>query len=195
MSVHTLACLIVMGFTLHGAHKGAPVLVCLETNSDAVLAQLSLALDDFDPEVRLEAVAEMAGLGGPQVAVKLADVALFDEDALVREEAIYGLADIDMGDEETILPTLERALFDPVPLVREAAVEAVIEIGGDDSARVLAFTLHDDDAELREEAVYALGEIGGQLALGYVLQAMADEDDAVRDAAAQVLEQRSRSDP
>lgn len=156
------------------------------------LARLTAILNAGDVERRLEAVSELASVGGAQATAALAKAALFDDDSLVREEAILTLGETGI---EIHLPLLEQALLDPQPRVREAAVEALAGLGGDGAARALAFVLGDEDASLRERAVLALGEIGGETAIGILQRALADEDDSVREAAEEVLNELPSPQP
>ena len=139
-----------------------------------------LASDDAG--TRLATVSELAAAG--DASETLAAVALYDADAAVREEAVYGLGTA-VG--EPGVPMLERALTDPAPRVRRAAVDALADRGGEESAWALAAALDDDDASLREQAVHALGEIGGEAAAALLRQALADEQDFVRQSAAEAL--------
>jgi HEAT repeat protein len=155
MSIQDLTCVVVIGFTVHGAYPGGPTLFCTAAFDDTPV-RLSLGLDDIDAEVRLEAVARVAKIGGKAAAAKLAEIALFDDDAAVREEAVYGLGDI--GGEATVLPTLEKALFDPEPVVRQAAVEVVIEIGGEIALGYVLQATADEDAAVRDAAAEVLDQ-------------------------------------
>ena len=106
--------------------------------------------------------------------------------ALFRIEVPHG----ETGDAR-VLPTLERVLLDPDAQVRRAAVQAIGDIGGDESASLLAFALRDPDPGLREDAVYALLDVGGGHAVLALQLALDDERPAVRSAAAEVLEELS----
>lgn len=156
------------------------------------LRQLSAALSDADPGVRRKAVSELAGMDGDEPVSILIDVALFDENASVREEATSGLGEIgnDAG-----MPALEQALADPDIRVREAAVDALADLGGAESARALDVALSDQDSSVRENAVYALAEIGGEVAIAALLQALGDEETDVREAAADMLAELSEEEP
>ena len=120
------------------------------------------------------------------LAAALAAVALSDLNPLVREEAVYRLADLGL---ESTLPALEQALADPDPRVREAAIEVVTDIGGDGSAWALAVALNDEVVSLREDAVYALGEIGGDVAIDLLRRALSDEHSFIRESATQILDE------
>jgi hypothetical protein len=108
----------------------------------------------------------------------------YSNDAIDREEAMYGLADVG-GDAN--VGYLMRGLSDPDDDVRETAIEALMEIGGRESIDALSIVLNDPDAGLRVDAVDALGEIGGEDVMQYLQDAMADEDPVVREAAAEWL--------
>lgn len=147
-------------------------------------------------------------------------VALVDEDAKVRLEAVTALTIIggdqaaaalttvalsdtdsvvrqeaiyalgEIGTEDSI-EVLKHALFDPDVSVREAAVDAFADIGGEKSALALAVALKDADASLRAEVVDALGEIGGQTAIRLLRQAAMDQQNSVREEAADLLAELS----
>lgn len=147
-------------------------------------------------------------------------VALVDEDAKVRLEAVTALTIIggdqvaaalttvalsdtdsavrqeavyalgEIGTEESI-EVLKHALFDPDVSVREAAVDAFADIGGEKSALALAVALNDADPLLRAEVVDALGEIGGQTSIRLLRQASMDQHNSVREEAADLLAELS----
>lgn len=158
--------------------------------ADPRLAPLLASLALPDAGRRQDTVFRLAHVGGEVAAGAIAERALFDEDATVREEALAGLGQIGGS---TQVPALERALLDPERRVRQAAVWALAEIGGDAAARALATVLADDDPSLRAEAVYALGEIGGESAAYLLESALADERASVRDTAGEVLENLAES--
>jgi HEAT repeat protein len=109
--------------------------------------------------------------------------ALFDRNAVIREEAVRALG----ARGESALPDLLRALFDQDRRVRGAAIEALKDVGGERALEVLAAAVHDTDARLRENVVYAAGRIGSPGAETIVEMLSADPSDAVREAAGVIL--------
>ncbi len=144
---------------------------------------VDFALADEDVDTRLEAISDLAQIGGDQAAAALAET-LNDPQSSVRLEAVNALGD--MGG-VTAIQALERALLNPDAEVRGSAIVALADIGGEQSASALAAALYDGDPELREEAVDALGEIGGETAMLLLHHAQADEKAHIREAAAAYL--------
>lgn len=177
--------------------------------------------DDGDPASRSiqGALSDVESLDADASIAPLS-VALVDEDAKVRLEAVTALTIIggdqvaaalttvalsdtdsavrqeavyalgEIGSEESI-EVLKHALFDPDVSVREAAVDAFADIGGEKSALALAVALNDADPSLRAEVVDALGEIGGQTSIRLLRQASMDQQNSVREEAADLLAELS----
>ncbi len=183
----------------------------------------------------LEAELMNGDVGGRQNAVKLArklgkeealaplSLALTDNNAKVRVQAIYGLAEL--GGQEAVdvlaaalrdenagvraeaayalgaigdsaaVQFLEQALGDTDPDVRESAIDALASIGGTTSSAALAIALRDPDPFLRLEAIGALSTIHESTAIGLLNEALVDDDENVRQAARDALEELSRQDP
>ena len=149
-------------------------------------------------------------------------LALANNDAQVRLEAVSGLTDIgndqaaavlagaltdsdprvreeaiyalgEIGGENAV-PAIEQAFMDAEDDVRQAAIAALSDIGGDESARALAVALYDVNTSLREDAVYALGDIGGGTAIGLLQQALMDQEIAVRETAGEILAELSNQE-
>ena len=100
--------------------------------SPAVIAGLTEAMKDSDPDVRKQAMQALTRLGAP-LAYETLVQALKDEDAEVREQAAFSLGQ--MGDSRAIDP-LTAALKDVEPDVRRAGgVRAVAAEGGPGRAR------------------------------------------------------------
>lgn len=87
------------------------------------------ALQDPDPEVRMEACAVWAKRGGPEAVSLLAARSTTDTELDVRLRAIRMLGEL--GDERAI-PTLAKALEDPDPAVQYRAVAALKRVSGRD---------------------------------------------------------------
>ncbi len=158
----------------------------LELNDE--VAHLTTQLTDGDPNVRSDAVAELASLGDTQALAAVAAAAIGDPNAAVREEAVYALADI--GDPSG-LAVIEHAFGDIDVAVRRAAVSSFADLADAESVTALAIVLNDQDPSMRAEAVEALGEIGGATAIRMLRQATADSEDFIRQAAAEYLAELS----
>jgi len=151
-------------------------------------------LEDKDASVRLEAVLYIGNYvrvdeDALKAIPKIGELALGDEDWLVRREAVRVIARAleskkDALDELTvyndwtgkhysmrkyILDVLEDALKDVMPAVRSAAARAlgfVDESNRNDAIYLLLKALRDVDSDVRGGAALALGRIGDQSVLG-----------------------------
>ncbi|MDH3643090.1 MAG: HEAT repeat domain-containing protein [Gammaproteobacteria bacterium] len=156
--------------------------------ADATHAAFTMALSDANPSVRMDAAFElgMAGAELDQALVfELLATAATDSNEHVRAAVVE--AAVDGGGNEFAHDLLAYALLDPEPGVREVAIDGLLEIGGDESARILGTALADVDVSLREEVVYALGAIGGAVSASLLRKAAADPDPVVRQSADEQL--------
>jgi len=87
------------------------------------------ALQDPDPEVRMEACGVWAKRGGPEAVSLLAARVTTDAELDVRLRALRMLGEL--GDEQAI-PVLAKALEDPDPAVQYRAVAALKQVSGRD---------------------------------------------------------------
>jgi uncharacterized sulfatase len=110
------------------------------------------------PIDRIAAAADLAGLGGPSDAEKLA--ALFDDpDPAVRWWAAVGLA-IRGNAAAPFVGRLIRALEDPAPWVRVAAADALARLDRDDVAvPALIAALGDSNEWVRLQAINVLDRL------------------------------------
>ncbi len=160
----------------------------IDSPPESKRVELERAVNSVDPAERLEAVSSLIADPGGDATSLLTAAALLDEDAAVREEAVYGVGAVGVFAAGGVL---EQALLDPARRVREAAVLALADLGGDESIAALSIALADTEVSVREQAVYALGELGGEGAMAVVRQALGDEHDTVRRAAEEVLAARA----
>ena len=151
-------------------------------------------LEDKDASVRLEAVLYIGSYvrvdeDALKAIPKIGELALGDEDWLVRREAVRVIAraleakknaldELIVYNDWTgkhysmckyILDVLEDALKDVMPAVRSAAVRAlgfVDESNRNDAIYLLLKALRDVDSDVRSGAAVALGRIGDQSVLG-----------------------------
>jgi hypothetical protein len=140
---------------------------------------LLLALESGDRGTRVEAMHELASIGGDGIVARLA-AATGDDDAWVREEANNALGGIGS---DLAIGQLEKSLRDADRDVREAAILALAEIGGEETISSLATALQDPDPSLRLEVVESLAEIGGASVMHLLDVALQDPDSDVRQAA------------
>jgi hypothetical protein len=109
-----------------------------------------------DDTQRLTAIAELAGEADAGSWTVLADVAARDTSTAVRQEALYGLAEI--GDAGSVM-ALERALEDPDPGIRRAAVQGMRLVGTRDVEYGLQLAAQDEDPKVRNAARDALDDL------------------------------------
>ena len=168
------------------------------------------SLEDRDASIRLEAVLYIGNYvrvdeDALKAIPKIGELALGDEDWLVRREAVRVIARAleakkDALDELTvyndctgkhytmrkyILYVLEDALKDAVPAVRSAAARAlgfVDESNRDDAIYLLLKALRDVDSDVRSGAALALGRIGDQSVLGELSRLAFDLNEEERTA-------------
>jgi beta-lactamase regulating signal transducer with metallopeptidase domain/HEAT repeat protein len=110
--------------------------------------------------------------------------ALKDEDAEVRQHALFALTQI--GGPGTA-EALAVALKDPNPEVRQRAAWGLGISHGEGRVDLLVGALRDSDAEVREKAAWALGLKGNQSAIQPLINALRDENGEVRKMAAWAL--------
>jgi HEAT repeat protein/beta-lactamase regulating signal transducer with metallopeptidase domain len=110
--------------------------------------------------------------------------ALKDEDAEVREQALFALSQID-GPRAT--EALIAALKDPNPQVRQKAVYGLGMRHGEGQVDALTGALRDSNAQVREKAAWSLGMRGNRNSVEPLVNALRDEDAEVRQKAAWAL--------
>ena len=116
--------------------------------------------------------------------------ALKDEDAEVRENALFALSQ--MGG-SAATEALIAALKDSSPQVREKAVWALGMRPGTGHVDDLINALRDSSAQVREKAAWSLGMVGNQSAIEPLANALRDENAEVRQKAAWALGLRGNS--
>ncbi|MGA9770457.1 MAG: M56 family metallopeptidase [Blastocatellia bacterium] len=116
--------------------------------------------------------------------------ALKDEDAEVREHALFALSQIG-GPRAT--EALIVALKDPNPEIREKAVWGLGMGRGAGQVDGLINALRDSHAQVREKAAWALGMVGNQSAVEPLADALRDENAEVRQRAAWALGMKGNS--
>ena len=110
--------------------------------------------------------------------------ALRDEDAEVRQHAVFALTQIG-GPRAT--QALMAALKDADPEVRAKAVWGLGVRPGDGMVDQLMGALRDSNAEVRQKAAWSLGLKGDNRAIPSLINALKDENDEVRQMAAWAL--------
>ncbi len=180
---------------------------------DQAKNRLTLDLKDPDPAVRRTALAVLDTLGGN--ATDLFHVALSDDDAAVRLEAIRILArrpdpavenllgpllrDPDMWIRAEVIRLLgERGgpsvasvlvplLTDPLGMIQIAVCEALGKLQARDAGDALVRVLTSSDHDVRQAAIVALGELGSGVTAAAVTPLLDDPHWGVRAAAAVAL--------
>jgi beta-lactamase regulating signal transducer with metallopeptidase domain len=123
-------------------------------------------------------------------AVDALTEALKDEDAEMREQALFALSQI-RGPRAT--QALLGALKDSNPEVREKAIWALGMRHGDALTEPLINALRDSNSDVREKAAWALGMNGDNRAVEPLANALRDENADVRQYAAWALGMRGDS--
>ncbi len=103
--------------------------VAADFDTPSAVAICKGALQDPDPEVRMEACAVWAKRGGPEAVSLLAARVTADTELDVRLRALRMLGEL--GDERAI-PVLAKALEDPDPAMQYRAVAALKQVSGRD---------------------------------------------------------------
>lgn len=151
---------------------------------------LGSALAQGNVNERVDALATLATMEDDATAASMAGAALSDQDAAVREGAVYALGRI--GDEYS-RPLITEALGDPDVEVREAAIQALENIGGDESAKAIGQVLADANCAVRSAAVDSIAEIGGTTAIQLLRQVSVNEKGVIAELAAEHLARLSTS--
>ena len=144
---------------------------------------LKLALRDPVGKIRLDALLELARLGGPTIAPLLVDASRHP-DPKVREAALRQLQKI-AGPNE--LATYLHAMEDPDPDLRWQAVHALERYADARAVQPLIAALNDDNSLIRCSAARTLGRIAEPVAAPALETAAEDNDSFVRQAAATAL--------
>ncbi len=110
--------------------------------------------------------------------------AMNDPSVAVREEAVFGLGELN---DPASIRYLKNALYDPDRRVRVAAITALAETANNDAAVALSSLLNDENVSIRSETIHALADIGGNVARYYLQQALGDTNEINRETAAGYL--------
>lgn len=141
------------------------------------------ALEDPDPQVRLQAAAAVGQVGVPGAVPILTDW-LNDAEPAVRSSAAHALGRI--GDPRSG-EALARLLADSRAGVRRAAVDALARIGGDGAVVSLLAHLDEADTSVRVAVIDALARIGDGRALVPLMAQAAEAAPEVRLATLRAL--------
>ena len=148
---------------------------------------LRAALKDENEEIRHDALAALARIGGVDVVDALVEVLQQDPSVDVRYQAVLALSRI--NSEETV-PAFLEALGDDHERIREIAVQALGRQTDDRVVDALAGVLKSDPSrEVRISAANGLGRLRDIRAVDALTEAMEDEDVEIRRAAARALSQ------
>ncbi len=124
------------------------------------LDEFAKQLKDPDPDVREEAISDMADEYEEAALVYLEMALIHDGNSDVRSAAAE-----EIGDLESVLgiEILAKGLGDPDEDVREAVVDALGDIGGSSALPVLRRALKDRNEDIREAAADLIEEIEEEL--------------------------------
>jgi len=149
-----------------------------------------------DPEkIRLRAISNIATQEDKTGVASGLISAMNDPAVAVREEAVYGLSELD---DVAAIDYLKNSLYDPNLRVRVAAIAAfaaLAESGNDAATIALSDLLQDEDASIRSEVIHALADIGGNVANHYLQQALADASEINRETASGYLAESAGANP
>jgi HEAT repeat protein len=166
-------------------------------------------------------VAEALGKTRDPRAAKPLEIALRDEDNLVRVAAVEALRQIGspqstnallgvlrdrdhhvraaavealgrMGEARVVEPISEFLLKDASWEVRKLSVEALGHIKDERGTELLCYALKDEDHDVRQTAANCLGQIPDPRSIGPLVLALTDENSSVRQAAKAALRQIDR---
>ncbi len=142
------------------------------------------AFNVYDPDVRREAVAQLASApyGGEEAYVKVYRLMLTDSASTVRAAAVKALGQ--HGSPEDV-PRLVKALEDDQAFVRWSAAASLQRLHGDQAVRPLveAASADEPDTDVRRAAAKALGQYRQPLVYDALVGALNDRDYTVVQAA------------
>ena len=150
-----------------------------------LIAALSAALDDPEPEVRLSSAQALGSLDDPRAVEALLEALRTDTDAGVRKMAAWALGEIESP--AAVGGLSQAARSDESGDVRAMAVWALGEIESPEAVPALGAALRDSDLEVRRMAVWALGEIESAESVEWLTPALGDGDVEIRRKAAWAL--------
>lgn len=157
--------------------------------SPAVIAGLTEAMKDSDPDVRKQAMQALTRLGAP-LAYDTLVLALKDEDADVRQQAAFSLGQ--MRDSRAVDPLI-AALKDAEPDVRQQAAFGLSQLRAAQAVPALQAALKDTDEDVRQQVLFALSQIGDRSAVPAFIAALKDSSEDVREQALFALSQLGES--
>jgi len=127
-----------------------------EMETEKPIEEYAKQLNDADPDVREEALTDMAEEYGEAALIYLEKALIHDGNDEVRSTAAE-----EIGDLENVrgIEILAKGLNDPDEDVREAVVEALGNIGGKNALPVLRRAVKDKNEDIREAAADLIEEI------------------------------------
>ncbi len=146
-------------------------------------ADLAVAVDDPDPEVRRRAAETVAQLAGGSVAANVPLLPLLsDPDPTVVETAAWALGEREVPEEGSVAALAVLATTAEDALIREAAVAALGSLGDEAGLAAILAATH-DKATVRRRAIIALAPFEGIEVDEAYQRALSDRDWQVRQAA------------
>jgi HEAT repeat protein len=115
---------------------------------DTVVNSILPMLADPELSVRSRAISSLAKIGNPVALPNLVHLALHDENAQIREEALYAIAEFGNAGKLELINIIQH----PVPRLRERAIRLVGQYASADVADILLNALADDVSSVREAA-------------------------------------------
>jgi hypothetical protein len=117
----------------------------LDEDPEDIPAMSKIALNDKDPDRRLEAVTMLGASEDPQ-AIPVLTQALSDSNEEVRMAALQALSDFT---DEPPVDAIQNALNDPDPDIRFEAVSVLADVGGQPARDAIEKALNDPDEDVR----------------------------------------------
>ncbi len=150
--------------------------------ADAVPGLLRAAREEGDTSVRINAIASLAALGGPEIEQDLLGF-LDDPDAEVQAAGLRGLADEKFAG---AVSRVGRVLVENVEL-RSTAADVLGALGDSEAVPYLQQAAGDVEEDVRTRVAFALGKLGDARAVPTLIDLLQDEQWTVRANAAQAL--------
>ncbi len=150
--------------------------------ADAVPELLRAAREESDLGVRINAIASLAALGGPEIEQDLLGF-LDDADTEIQAAGLRGLADEKFAGAAA---RVGQVLVENVEL-RGTAADVLGTLGNPEAVRFLQQVADDVEEDVRTRIAFALGKLGDPQAVPTLIDLLEDQQWSVRANAAQAL--------
>ena len=168
--------LIIQGMRYGRPRRALTSASLLTAFGEPALVMLIEALQDEDPQVRMEAARQLSGFEDERVVEPLIEL-LNDEDASVRRQAASSLCEIP---DARALEPLINAMDDEVDFVRISAARALGLLDDQRAVEPLIGLLDEENLNLRSAGVVSLGRIGGERAADALVEVLRNRDEELR---------------